>query len=217
MTEKPSDEVMAAQCRKPHGEMSSTVAANMAKGNAAVIVQTYQLPELAPDAQVLEIGMGDGAHFDSLLARIPQGHLTGVDYSDEMVNQAESINAQALAAGQLTLKTGILGQLPLADHSVDAVFSINTLYFWDDPEACIQDLYRVIRPGGTLNLGIRTKDVMDKISFTRLGFHNYGRDEAIALLESKQRFQLLRLDYRPETQGQFATVDALSLCFQRAS
>lgn len=215
METMPPDEVMAAQCRRPNGDFAPTIAASMSKGNAAIILQTYQLPELPPDAQVLEIGMGNGQHFPVLFERIPQGHLTGFDYSPEMVAEAREVNAEWLAQGRLNLQEGVLGNLPLADQSIDAVFSINTLYFWDDPESCLQDLYRLIRPGGTLNIGIRTRAAMEKIPFTRIGFHCYERDEAIALIESQQRFQLLRLQYNPDSHGQFSAMDALSLCFRR--
>jgi ubiquinone/menaquinone biosynthesis C-methylase UbiE len=211
----PPDEIMAAQCRRPHGELASTISASMSKGNAALILQTYQLPELAPDAQVLELGMGNGQHFPVLFERIPHGHLSGFDYSPEMVAEARTVNAQWLAQERLSLHEGRLGNLPLADQSMDAIFSINTLYFWDEPQACLADIYRILRPGGTLNLGIRTRTSMAKISFTRLGFQCYERDEAIALVESQQHFQLIRLDYSPDSHGQFAAMDALSLCFRR--
>jgi ubiquinone/menaquinone biosynthesis C-methylase UbiE len=211
----PPDDVMAAQCRRPHGDLATTISASMSKGNAALILQTYQLPELAHDAQVLEVGIGNGQHFPTLFARIPHGHLTGVDYSAEMVSETQARHADRLQQGNLHVEEGTLGALPLAEHSMDAVFSINTLYFWDDPEACLQDLYRVIRPGGTLNLGIRTRAAMATIPFTRLGFQCYERDEAISLVESQQRFELARLEYTPDSQGQFAAMDALSLCFRR--
>jgi SAM-dependent methyltransferase len=49
--------------------------------------------------------------------------------------------------------TDVLGvgeELPFADHSFDAVFSLSVLEHVKDPFACARELARVLKPGGTL-------------------------------------------------------------------
>ena len=61
--------------------------------------------------------------------------------------------------------------LPLADHSLDAAMTVNTVYFVNDLGAVCMELARVLRPGGRLVIGIGDSDFMARLPFTRYGFN----------------------------------------------
>jgi SAM-dependent methyltransferase len=56
------------------------------------------------------------------------------------------------AAGRIRLHYGDGTSLPAAEHSLDAVIGVHTIYFWPDPAATLGDIARAARPGGRLLL-----------------------------------------------------------------
>jgi len=49
--------------------------------------------------------------------------------------------------------TGVAEDMPLPDNSVDLVVSHGSIFFWDDPVKGLQEVYRVLRPGGKAMIG----------------------------------------------------------------
>jgi len=189
------DALIAAQLRKPHGEWAAEVGQAMNQSNALLIRQTYALlPTLPEAAQLLEIGFGNGAFFGELIRRVPAGRVFGLDYSAEMVAEASVRHAQALAHGRLVLHEGQLPGMPYADQSMDAIISINTLYFWDQPAACLADLRRVLKPQGSLLLGFATRERAQELPFVKYGFQLYSQAELGQLLQT-QGFELVDSAY----------------------
>ena len=71
---------------------------------------------------------------------------------------------EALAEGLQTARTkgladrlfavvGVAEQMPFPDNSVDLVVSRGSVFFWDDPAKGLQEVYRVLRPGGKAYIG----------------------------------------------------------------
>ena len=93
--------------------------------------------------EVLDLGAGTGKLTAALL---DAGHrVTAVEPLAEM--------REVLARGQPRARTleGTAEQLPLADASVDAV-AVGAAFHWFDHAAALQEVARVLRPGGVLGL-----------------------------------------------------------------
>ncbi|MDO5424943.1 MAG: class I SAM-dependent methyltransferase [Eubacteriales bacterium] len=97
-------------------------------------------------AEVLDDGTGAG-FFPVILSKL--GHrVTAIDYSDQMVAQAqERFAALGIDVNVLQMDAQ---NLTFADESFDAVVSRNVLWNLDDPAKAYQEMYRVLRPGGKL-------------------------------------------------------------------
>ncbi len=93
---------------------------------------------------ILDDGMGAG-FFTILLAQL--GHrVTGVDYSDGMVEKTrENLRARGLAADVLQMDAQALR---FADRSFDAVVQRNVMWNLDDPAKAYREIARVLKPGG---------------------------------------------------------------------
>jgi ubiquinone/menaquinone biosynthesis C-methylase UbiE len=52
----------------------------------------------------------------------------------------------------IQVAAGSAESLPADDHSVDALWTVNTMHHWTDMEAAVRELGRVLRPGGRLLL-----------------------------------------------------------------
>lgn len=97
--------------------------------------------------RVLDIGCGGGANLERLLARAPQGHATGVDYSPTSVQASRTHNADAIAEGRCEVLEGNSSDLPLPSDAFDVATAFETTYYWDLPSA-FAEVKRVLKPGG---------------------------------------------------------------------
>lgn len=115
-----------------------------------------QLGGLAPEraGRVLDLGCGTGYFAERLSHRLPGAQLIGLDIAEGMLSfarQERSVPAVWLCADA--------EELPLADRSVDLVFSSLSVQWCEHLPSLFGELWRVLKPGGQLvfsTLGPRT-------------------------------------------------------------
>lgn len=183
MSQNPDPATLAAQLRQPHGELGLNVGRAMNKSNMALNEEGLRLLDI-PDRSfdMLELGMGNGGLVPDWLARYPRLRYMGVDFSPLMVEQALQINAEAVTAGRAEFCFGEAHALPVADAAFDAVLTANTIYFWPDPAAVLQEFHRVLKSGGILLLALRSEETMKALPFTDFGFTRYSQARLEALM-----------------------------------
>lgn len=91
------------------------------------------------DLQILETGCGSGWMCERMSAF---GHVTGVDLADEVIAKAQT------RMPHVKFIAGDFMNLDVADTSLDAVVSIETLPHIPDQAGYIAKVARVLRPGG---------------------------------------------------------------------
>jgi len=105
----------------------------------------YELAELHPGEQVLEVGAGTG-HFAFDLAARGMA-VVGADLSWPMLQGA---HAKRAAGAPLPLVQADAACLPLSPARFDLVLSVTALEFVARPEQMLQEMWRMLRPGGRL-------------------------------------------------------------------
>ncbi len=70
------------------------------------------------------------------------------------------------------------------DESFDRVCSAYTIYFWNPPNVYLMEIYRVIKSGGQLVLGLRDKEQISKLPIDKSIFNTYTLKEVVELLLS---------------------------------
>jgi arsenite methyltransferase len=121
-------------------------------GSFAGVANPFSLGALQPGEHVLDLGSGAGT--DSLVAAQmigPMGRVVGIDMTPEMVATARA-SAQAMGATNVEFLEGEAEQLPFPDASFDVVTSNGVIDLIPDKDAVFAELYRVIRPGGRLQI-----------------------------------------------------------------
>jgi ubiquinone/menaquinone biosynthesis C-methylase UbiE len=145
---------IASQFRKPSGLLGRLIGNGMAHGNQPEARWTIDLLNIQPDTRVLEIGFGPGVAIEYAAEQAAQGHVSGIDYSETMVQVARKRNAAAIRNGLVDLTHGDVRSLPYGDESFDRVFTIHCIYFWAEPTACLHEIRRVLRANGLLAITI---------------------------------------------------------------
>ena len=83
-----------------------------------------------------------------LAAIATQGHVCGIDYSEDSVAVSQKTNARWIDIGRVEIRQGTVSQLPFPDDVFDLVTAVETHYFWPDLAADTREVFRVLRPGG---------------------------------------------------------------------
>jgi len=118
----------------------------------AGVANPWSLGRLEPGEDVLDLGSGAGT--DSLVAALmvgSAGSVTGIDMTQEMLDNARK-GAAALGLGNVTFVEGEVERLPFADGSFDVVISNGVIDLVPDKDAVFGELFRVLAPGGRLQI-----------------------------------------------------------------
>lgn len=99
----------------------------------------------APD--VLDMGVGPGVSAISILDRLPRAEVVGLDFSPRMLAVARRYLKQSQK--RVLLVEADAARTPFAPESFDVVTGHSFLYLLPQREAVIQEIARVLRPGGT--------------------------------------------------------------------
>jgi len=108
------------------------------------------LASLREGETVLDLGAGAG--FDCFLAANKvgeKGRVIGVDMTPEMIEKARE-NARKGNYGNIEFRLGEIGNLPVADNSVDVVISNCVINLAPDKRKVFKEALRVLKPGGRL-------------------------------------------------------------------
>jgi len=161
---------LAKQLRQPEGDLGLQTAEMMNETNLAMTLAAFtSLGTLSGD-RVLEIGFGNGDHVGQLLDATAELHYTGVDISESMVAEARVRNAATIAAGSASFHLGDGLTLPFESDSFDAIFTVNTIYFWEEPQNYLREIARTMVPGAHLAIAFITADFLGSLPFTQYGF-----------------------------------------------
>jgi demethylmenaquinone methyltransferase / 2-methoxy-6-polyprenyl-1,4-benzoquinol methylase len=104
----------------------------------------------ASATRLLDVASGTAAVAIELARRVPAREVIGLDQSVEMLDAGRARVAAAGLGGRIDLREGRAESLPFGDAEFDALTFIYLLRYFDDPAAALQELARVVRPGGTV-------------------------------------------------------------------
>jgi SAM-dependent methyltransferase len=106
--------------------------------------------ELKPGQHVLDLGTGTGSVALRVVPAIaPDGHVTAVDISPQMLELARQQTARA-GRTEISFEEGRAEALPVQAESIDVVLACLCLMYVIDRAAAAREIARVLRPDGQL-------------------------------------------------------------------
>ena len=113
----------------------------------------FSLGELRSGERVVDVGCGAG--IDSLIAAKkvgPEGHVIGVDMTPSMLEKARQA-AKEVGLKNVEFREGYAEELPVEDGWADVVISNGVLNLMPDKAAALEEMSRVLKAGGRLQIG----------------------------------------------------------------
>ncbi len=165
--------------------------------------EAVQLTGHLPDgARILEVAPGPG-YFAIELARLGRFHVTGLDISHTFVALATENARQAGA--RVDFHQGDASGMPFADGSFDLVVCQAAFKNFSRPGQAIDEMYRVLRDGGTAVIQDMSGDASDAAIDQEVQRMKLGPLNAFMTRQA-----LLGLRRRAYTKEQFARLAAAS-------
>jgi arsenite methyltransferase len=118
----------------------------------AGVANPWTMGRLAAGERVLDLGSGAGT--DSLVAAQmvgADGRVTGIDMTAPMLAKARAA-ATEMGVANVEFVEGEAERLPFADASFDVVISNGVIDLVPDKDAVFAELYRVLAPGGRMQI-----------------------------------------------------------------
>jgi arsenite methyltransferase len=146
----PTGRAWAQELGYPESELARVPEASVASFAG---VANHWLPgRIEPGSVVLDLGCGAGT--DLLIAAQmtgPEGRVIGVDMTVSMLDRARA-SADEMGLGNVELHEALIEAVPVDDASVDVVISNGVIDLVPDKDAVFDEIDRVLRPGGRLQL-----------------------------------------------------------------
>ncbi len=107
-----------------------------------------------PGERVLDLGTGPGEPAITIAREVgSEGHVTGVDLSENMVSIATQV-AAARGVRNVEFMTMDCSALSFADASFDAAVSSFGFQIFTDPDKAALEAHRVVRPKGRISVSV---------------------------------------------------------------
>jgi SAM-dependent methyltransferase len=97
-----------------------------------------------PNARWLDVGCGNGAFTEALIARCAPAEVIGIDPSEGQLAFAR----MRPAAGSAQFRIGDAQALPFGDDRFDVAVMALVVTYLSDPGRAVSEMARVVRPGG---------------------------------------------------------------------
>ncbi len=106
--------------------------------------------------RLLDVAIGDGVYLDWL----PKTwDIVGIDISSVQLAACQ----RRTVGRNVPLVLGEAEDLPFADNWFDAILSIGGFNYFNDPARALQEMSRVVRPGGTIVISDEIPNLTDKM------------------------------------------------------
>ena len=136
------------QVKKPTRFVGRLFARLMNNSHSALTDWALTHVEIDNGATVLDVGCGGGRTIEKL-AQVATS-VYGVDYASGSVGESQSHNKQLIAEGRVHVERASVSQLPFTGDFFDVATAVETQYYWPDLANDMQEILRVLKPGGRL-------------------------------------------------------------------
>lgn len=120
-----------------------------------LVTRLIALAGISAGSRVLDVGTGPGIVALAAASLVgDRGHVIGVDLSEGMLATAREKASRHPAAANVEFRQMDAEHLLFADASFDVVVSLFALHHFPNPSAALAEMYRVLRPGGVVCIGV---------------------------------------------------------------
>ena len=131
--------------RYSHGHQESVLRSH--RWRTAENSAGFLLEHLSPSMALLDVGCGPGTITADVAMRLSGGSAVGVDLAESVVEAARAAHADV---ANLSFEVGDAYDLSFEDGAFDVVYAHQVLQHLSEPVRALEEMRRVLRPGGLL-------------------------------------------------------------------
>lgn len=176
-------QAIASQLKLPKGEKGIEMANMMHETNINMTRNAIQNLNITEGNKILELGHGNAGHLEYLLKKATNLNYYGLEMSELMFQEAQQINHHFVVKKKAHFSLYDGNEIPFQENFFDKVFTVNTIYFWQNPEKMILEIYRVLNKKGIFCLTFAQENFMKQLPFTKYEFELYTTEKAEELIE----------------------------------
>ena len=184
-------QAIASQLKHPTGEKGIEVANMMHETNINMTRHSIQNLNIKDGDSILELGHGNAGHVELLFEQTNNLKYYGLEMSELMFHEARQINRNFVSQKQASFSVYDGNIIPFRDAFFNKIFTVNTLYFWKQPEKMLLEIYRVLKTKGVFCLTFAEESFMKQLPFTKYEFELYSTEKAENLIQ-KTTFKLVK-------------------------
>ena len=147
--------------------------------------------EVAPTAgeRVVDIGAGMGA--GAFRAAATGAHVVAVEPTPFMRRMLQARRAVSRRRRHLEVAHGTAERLPVEGRSIDAIWAVNTMHHWVDPERGAAEIARALRPGGRVVLVDENFEDPSHPEYERFGSEHGDAHHGFTMVDAGRMGELL--------------------------
>ncbi|MCC9063005.1 class I SAM-dependent methyltransferase [Flavobacterium piscisymbiosum] len=183
-------QAIASQLKHPTGEKGIEMGNMMNETNINMTRHSIQNLQIEAGNKILELGHGNAGHVEFIFEQAENIKYYGLEMSELMFQEARQTNRNYVSQKQAFFSIYDGNTIPFEDNSFNKVFTVNTIYFWQEPEKLLSEIYRVLQSKGILCITFAEESFMKQLPFTQFEFELYSTEKAEKLIE-KSSFKII--------------------------
>jgi len=169
---------ISRQFSNPSGLGGKIVSFVINRHNTEMYEETARILNIDKSDRVLDIGCGNGYMLNFLAKRL-SATFDGVDISESILNSAKKRNRKFVQNGTMSFSVGVADKMPFKDSTFDKIYTLNTVYFWDDLNATMQEIRRTMKPRGLFVNTLFTNEALSRFPHTKHGYRFFAEEQLI--------------------------------------
>ena len=173
---------IASQLKLPTGEKGIEMANMMHETNINMTRHSFQNLNISAGNTILELGHGNAGHVEFIFEQAKNLKYYGLEMSELMFQEARQINGNFVSQKQAFFSLYEGNVIPFQDVFFDKIFTVNTIYFWQEPEKLLLEIYRILKPKGIFCITFAEESFMKTLPFTQYEFKLYSTEKVEQLV-----------------------------------
>lgn len=174
-------EFIEKNAKKPYGKRGIKLYNNPKRHFKSFRIIMDKL-QLNSNDNFFEIGCGGGILLKQALERVKSAK--AIDHSKDMVNLSSKNNIEAIYSGRLEITQSDAQKLPWNDNCFTCGANANMFFFIDKPQQALNEIYRVLKPGGRYVFVTESKNLLLELTFgTFYSLNTYSDNEMTSMLK----------------------------------
>ncbi len=104
--------------------------------------------DITNGAHVVDIGCGTGEGLRHAALQVTEGIFVGIDPVDRMIEIAQEWTAGHPTSDRIEYRAGNAESIPVDTNFADYVFAFDSIDHWQDIDAGLDEVLRILKPGG---------------------------------------------------------------------